>query len=256
MMAYIRKLLNENRIFIPALVIGFMIFAAVITVILRIGPTTDFNIREYESINELSGQVREDLLAAVEAGLCQMLETEGRYFVVLSTGGPSSGDFEYKTEIGADGTRNLYWRLTDQTGEDMRVRYKLLEVSENINVVEMPDTGTDLSGMARMIYVKKGGGILYNVESGEAWENEMPIPEGVYTFTFKSGEIQSRKICPDVKLEQCEITEKVSQKVYRITLPGSSVTLDVFIKDVNVEAGAACNLLIQYENGFIGTICE
>lgn len=217
-------------------------------------------VKEFEKVtDEPDIIIRDELISVVESGASGYYKLGDRHFVVLTTGsGKSITDIEYKTEIGLDGSLNFKYRLSDIPEEEMKVRYKIIEVSGEVNVSkwEYNIDGIPKNGIATiMVYGTDNNKKMYYISTNKTEDNTKGYMPGLYAFTFKDDEVIAYDNIDKAEIVGCTVISNITGKLYNVQLPNGDI-IDVSISVLNIEENRVYNIRFSYSNGFKGEILK
>lgn len=215
--------------------------------------STDSVIKEYTTMSqqEFSRETIETFTSYITTGNSGLYTIEGKNYVILTTGGQSATDIEYKAESTTDGKLHVYYKLSDIPDGENKLRYRILEVTSS-EVVVSEGSGVESNkgnGFKQILIFK------YNEEkkvysvaerkliTADTWETD-----GAYLGTFSNGELTSCEPIDSIKVEDCIIKEKIvqSKNLYTVEIPSKDL-IQVYIADKNIEIGSAVTLKLKYE---------
>lgn len=214
-------------------------------------------IGDYSSSVELldDNALKNEIVQLIYAGTTECVEIDGRYFVIISTGGESASDLIIKEEISLDGNYYVYYSLGTKPDGENKLRYRVYEYNAPVIVKEQTiSTGTEKNGFINMIVYQVGDKkYAYNPISNETEEINFNYMTGIYLFQYLDNEIVGYDSADSIEIDNCYIASKLSSKLFEVRLPNSA-TITVSFDELNIETETYQNLLIKYENGFKANI--
>lgn len=221
-------------------------------------------IGEYKRISDVGDlELRDNILNVVNSGRSGYYEFSDRKFVILTTGGQSVSDIEYKIEGNTNGESTVYWNLSNEATSEMQIRYKVIEVTGNTKVAFetkdisiKKDAVTRITGVATFILFEDGNQKkLFNPRNNESIQTEIKLAEGIYTISFEDGEATDYEGCTSIEVNDCKIESQVIGRTYKVKIP-SGETLTVNIDEANIRTGDTITLELSYSNGFKGKVAQ
>ena len=216
-------------------------------------------IGDYSSSVELleDNALKNEIVQLIYAGDTECVEIDGRYFVIISTGGESASDLIIKEEMSLDGNYYVYYSLDTKPDGENKLRYRVYEYNAPVIVKRQTiSTGTEKNGFINMIVYQVGDKkYAYNPISNETEEINFNYMTGIYLFQYLDNEIVGYDSADSIEIDNCYIASKLSSKLFEVRLPNSA-NITVSFDELNIEAGTYQNLLIKYENGFKANIKE
>lgn len=225
----------------------------------------EVKVEDIERLNDYSDTLSElddaalknELTQLIYAGANECVEIDGRYFVVISTGGESASDLEVKEEISLDGNYYLYYNFASEPDGEFKIRYKVFEYNAPVIVKrQIMTVGIEKSGFTTaLVYQVNDKKYAYNPISNETEEINPNYVQGIYLFQYLDNEIVGYDKSNSIEIADCFIYKKLSSKLFEVELPNNAV-ITVSFDELNIKQGTYQTLVLKYDSGFSASIKE
>lgn len=213
-------------------------------------------INEYNNVLDITDiEVRDSMLEIIESGISGYYEIKGNNYAILTTGGDSATDIEYRIDNDTSGNTKVLYKLGQEPDGKMELRYKILEFNGAVVVSEEVE----------FIALKNGitTGIVYTVGDSKYFYNtidtvevDSKLVDGIYAMYYEDGEIIKNEKIDSILLEDIKIVGRNDNRNYNVEL-SNGAKLTMIIDSINLYIDGIemkYDILVSYDKGFKGSL--
>lgn len=213
-------------------------------------------INEYDNVLEITDiEVRDSIIDIIESGISGCYNIKSSNYVILTTGGDSATDIEYKIDNDTNGNTKILYKLGKEPDGKMELRYKILEFNKEVVVSEEVE----------FIALKNGitTGIIYSVGDKKYFYNtidtvevDSKVVDGIYAVYYEAGEIVQYEKIDSMVIKNVKITGKNDNRNYNVEL-SNGAKLTMIIDSINLYIDGIemkYDILVSYDKGFKGSL--
>ena len=242
---------TENKLNKPVMIIGVSVIMFLITATICIliyekteERNKEANIVNIEALADVSDiesiAVRDKVESLIRQGVNDCYKINGEYYTIISTGNSQFG-IKYVQE----GNEIVYEIDYDKVDFEFKPRYEIIKSDKPVKVVEKSIQKSWENGIV-VVYIQDG--IMHNLDDGSSKETNRPYSNGIYTFIYNEGSLQSSDKTDNYIIE-AKVLKQTIGGTYELEIGGTGGSiLTVDLDKLNIEVGSYIKVKLYYQD--------